>query len=126
MENIFHSTSWLRAQGDRRSHQRYPVTLELVYRLLAQNKAQPRQRGQTLNISSGGVLFKPEIPDALPVGASVELALSWPFLLDGVRPLNLVMVGSVVRGDGTGVAVQVIRHEFRTAPAPFVMKNAST
>jgi hypothetical protein len=41
--------------------------------------------------------------------------LSWPFLLEGVCPLKLVMKGRIVRSDLRGVAIQSSYHEFRTA-----------
>jgi hypothetical protein len=41
--------------------------------------------------------------------------LSWPFLLEGVCPLKLVMKGQIVRSDVRGVAIQYNYHEFRTA-----------
>jgi len=49
----------------------------------------------SLNISSTGVLF--EADELLPASGPIELALSWPFLLDGACPLKLVMRGKVIR-----------------------------
>jgi hypothetical protein len=60
----------------------------------------------------------------LPIDASIELVMKWPFLLHGVRPMNLVMLGSVVRSDSKGSAVRVIRHEFRTAPVHAIKEAA--
>jgi hypothetical protein len=71
--------------------------------------------GKTLNVSSGGVLF--EANESLPAGSSIELLMQWPFLLEGVCPLKLVIHGSVVRSDNKGVAVRTKQHEFRTAGA---------
>jgi hypothetical protein len=41
--------------------------------------------------------------------------LNWPFLLEGVCPLRLVMKGRIVRSDVRGIAIQSSYHEFRTA-----------
>lgn len=98
---------------EQRSHQRYPIELEMEYRLLSKGRSEPVGSGKTRNISSRGVLF--ESPSSLPEGGSIEVLLSWPFLLEGVCPLRLVMRGRIVRNDPRGVAIQSTYHEFRTA-----------
>jgi hypothetical protein len=98
---------------EQRSHQRYPIELEMEYRLLNKGRAEHFGSGKTRNISSGGVLF--EALGSPPAGSSIELMLSWPFLLEGVCPLRLVMRGRIVRSDVRGVAIQSTYHEFRTA-----------
>jgi hypothetical protein len=67
-----------------------------------------------LNISSTGAFFVADDPDVFPIDAPIELMIRWPFLLDGVRALNLVVVGSVVRSDAQHAAVRIVRYEFRT------------
>jgi PilZ domain-containing protein len=121
------SSSWLQdfQPNNRRQYRRYPITLEAEYKLLHEDRALPRRSGTTLNISSGGVLFKTDAPDTLPIDASIELLMRWPFRLDGVRPLNLVVLGSVIRHDVRGVAVKITRYEFRTVPERFIAKNAT-
>jgi hypothetical protein len=99
--------------AEQRSFQRYPIELEMEYRLLGKGQADHLGSGKTRNISSGGVLF--EAPGLPPAGSSIELMLSWPFLLEGVCPLRLVMRGRIVRSDLHGVAIQSNYHEFRTA-----------
>lgn len=98
---------------EQRSHQRYPIELEVEYRLLSKGRSQPRGSGKTRNISSGGVLF--EVLGSAPAGGSIEVMVNWPFLLEGVCPLRLVMRGRIVRCDGRGIAIQSTYHEFRTA-----------
>jgi hypothetical protein len=98
---------------DQRTHQRYPIELEMEYRLLSKGRAEHYGTGKTRNISSGGVLF--EALGTPPAGCSIEVMLSWPFLLEGVCPLRLVMRGRIVRSDVRGVAIQSSYHEFRTA-----------
>jgi hypothetical protein len=100
---------------DQRSNRRYPIVLEIEYKLLRKGRVERLGLGKTLNVSSGGVLF--EANESLPAGSSIELLMQWPFLLEGVCPLKLVIHGSVVRSDNKGVAVRTKQHEFRTAGA---------
>jgi hypothetical protein len=99
---------------ERRSRQRFPLALELEYRLLGRDERYGS--GQTCNISSTGVLFEvAEWQSQQPFSGSIEVMLSWPCLLNGVRVLKLMMKGRVVRSEGRGVAIESIQHEFRTA-----------
>jgi hypothetical protein len=107
--------------ADRRLHRRYPIVLELQYRA-TRGRAERLGSGTTLDVSSCGVLFR--AADSLAVGSYVELALNWPFLLDGLHPLTLVMRGRVVRSDGKGVAVRTRDHELRLAGAPSRVRAA--
>jgi hypothetical protein len=98
--------------AEQRSHQRYPIELEVEYRLLTKGHSEQIGAGKTRNISSGGVLF--EALGSRPASGSIEMMLSWPFLLEGVCPLKLVMRGHIVRSDIRGVAMQSNFYEFRT------------
>ena len=109
---------------DQRSNRRYPISLEIEYKVLRKGRVERLGLGRTLNISSGGVLF--EAREDLPTGSSVELLMQWPFLLEGVCPLKLVIQGTVVRSDGKGVAVRSKHHEFRTAGARSSRTDLST
>src|SRR6266851_5797476 len=75
--------------GDQRLNGRYPITLELQYKLLNKGRVEHLGVGRTLNISSGGVLFQAD--GILPPTGPIELALTWPFLLEGICNLKLVM-----------------------------------
>lgn len=105
-----------RHRNEQRLNGRYPIILDLQYKLLNKGQVEHLGVGRTLNISSGGVLFEAE---GLPPSARgpIELALSWPFLLQGICNLKLVMRGQIVRCDsGSGaVAVKAEYHEFHTA-----------
>ena len=68
--------------------------------------------GRTVNISSGGVLFTTESP--LLEGAEVELAISWPALLNNVTPIKLVVTGALTRSDRTQAAMHIEKYEFKT------------
>jgi hypothetical protein len=101
--------------SDQRLNGRYPITLELQYKLLNKGRVEHLGAGRTLNISSGGVLF--EADGVLPPTGPIELALSWPFLLEGICNLKLVMRGRIVRCDidSRVIAVKAEYHEFHTA-----------
>jgi hypothetical protein len=101
---------------DQRLHKRYPITLDGLFTLPKKDWRKRVGRATTINISSGGVLLA--ITDSLPSDGLIELAIAWPFLLNGVCPLRLVMRGCIVRNNGNGVAVKVWHHEFRTAGVP--------
>jgi hypothetical protein len=109
---------------EQRSHQRYPIELEVEYRLVAKGQSDQLGSGKTRNISSGGVLINAlGLP---PEGSTIELMLNWPFLLGGVCPLKLVMRGRIVRSDWRGVAIQSNYHEFRTAGSRIARGRPST
>jgi hypothetical protein len=98
---------------DARAHRRYLMRLDVEYKVLIKGRVARLGSGKTLNVSSGGVCF--ECMDTLPIESSIELVMNWPCLLAGVCRLTLVMRGCIVRNDGQRIAVQVKRHEFRTA-----------
>jgi hypothetical protein len=99
--------------ADQRSHQRYPIILKIEYKLMKRGRVERLGSGRTKNISSGGIFF--ESDDSLPSGGRLELAMDWPFLLEGVCALKLVMRCRIVRSDTNGIAVKIVHHEFRTA-----------
>ena len=98
---------------DQRRHRRYPIVLDAEFELLSKGRVDLMGYARTLNISSGGVLLSASAP--LPAGRSIKLAVNWPFLLEGVCLLRLIVRGRIVRSEGTRVAVQNLHHEFRTA-----------
>jgi PilZ domain len=102
-----------KGQLEQRSHQRYAIELELEYRLLGRHRGGQLGTGKTVNISSGGVLF--ETAESPLLTGPIELMMNWPFLLEGVCPLKLMMRGRVVRCQGRKVAIASKQHEFRTA-----------
>jgi hypothetical protein len=100
---------------EQRSKHRYPITLDLQYRLLKQRGQGSRVGyGTTLNVSSGGVLF--ETDQQLPAKGAIELAIEWP-MLQGVYGLKLLMRGHIVRSNTQTkrTAIRIEYHEFCTA-----------
>jgi hypothetical protein len=96
---------------ERRSRQRFPLALAVEYRLLGQGARSGS--GWTSNISSKGVLF--EITEQQALSGLIEVVVNWPYVLDGVCALKLVMKGRVVRIANRKIAVESTQHEFRTA-----------
>jgi hypothetical protein len=104
-------------QTDRRSSQRFPIVREIRYQLLGKRARQATGRGETLNISSSGVLFTCE--SLIRTWQRVELCISWPARLDGKLELMLVVRGRVVRSEPGQVALRIEHYEFRTRPQVF-------
>jgi hypothetical protein len=96
---------------EQRIYCRYPITLDVQYKLLATDSGEQIGIGKTVNVSCGGVLF--EATDGLPARSLIALFIDWPLLKEGAHPLKLVMYGRVIRSDGRLAAVRVSRHEFR-------------
>jgi hypothetical protein len=90
-----------------------PIMREVRYRVLSGRQGVKQAgSGQTLNMSGRGVLFTTE--STLPEGELVELAVSWPALLNGVLPLKLVARGHLVRIEGKRAAIAIEKYEFKT------------
>ena len=100
------------ATRERRSHDRYPLRLEVGYALLNGGLVERIGYGRTLNVSSSGILF--EADHELPIGRSIKLAVEWPILLEGVCGLRLHVRGTIVRSDTEKAAVKIVDHTFRT------------
>ena len=102
--------------GDRRFDRRYPILLDLRWKLIHRKRVLDAGAGSTLDLSGGGIRF--ESGRTLPNGLNVELAISWPVLLRGAIPMQLVVQGRIVRSEGCRTAIRMIQHEFRTVGTP--------
>ena len=111
-------------RAEQRAHQRYPIALKVEYKLLKKGRTELVGSGCTLNVSTGGLYFEADTP--LPSQGRIDLAMEWPFLLEGVCALKLVMRGRIVRSDPKGVAVQILRHEIRTAGVKAVSRGSKS
>jgi hypothetical protein len=106
-----------------RSNRSYPVQLDLCYKVVRDGQPVEHGNGRTRQFSSSEVVvFAADHP--LPIGA-VELALDWPFLLDGVCPLQVVVFGQVLPSSDQAVTVKIERHEFRTRRLPAKPQSAN-
>jgi PilZ domain len=95
---------------ERRSNARYPLGLTARYGKLGQKLL--TGVGQAVNVSSGGVLVFSR--HELSLGEQVELRIEWPSPLEGWIPLQLVILGKVVRCGALSFAVLFRHHQFRT------------
>jgi PilZ domain-containing protein len=101
-----------RVTHDRRSHRRFPVSVDLEYSLLLPEGHVQVGRGRTINLSSGGVLFEAEA--SVPVNMPVELSIFWPLRTGEQAQVELHATGKTVRAKGRQVAVKFDRSRFRT------------
>ena len=110
-------------QFDLRSHARYPIALKVRYKLMGTTGVKRAGSGRTLDISSRGLLFETTdaADDAAPFheNGKIEMDIDWPFLLDEVCALKIVVRGHIVRSDNRRLAVRIDQYEFRTAGAVF-------
>ena len=103
-------------QGDRRLQRRYPVELDLEFRIVEDDKVVSTGTGKTGNMSSGGVLFF--APEGVPSGPHVELAVRWPAVLGNAPFLELRIFGRLVRSDSQGIAMRMSRYHFEKLGNP--------
>ncbi len=68
--------------------------------------------GRTTDVSRGGVRFTADAP--VPDGVDAELHIAWPFLLQDVIPLRLVMPGKILKTDQRGTVLRARSYAFRT------------
>ena len=100
------------SDNDRRMTDRFPLENALRYRFLEAQSSGSAGTGQTLNMSSGGLLLKVEAP--LPIGEQIEVSVDWPAQLNARCGLKLVALGKVVRSTPEGAAVRIEKYDFRT------------
>ena len=101
-------------RGNRRADRRYDLELRLRFSYQRSGEVMAGV-GRTLDLSRGGVRFLAEMPP--PEGAEVELRIEWPFLLQNVCALELVMNGTVLGSDERGTVMQTRDFTFRTCGA---------
>jgi hypothetical protein len=99
--------------GERRRSRRFPIKCKVQWHIAGKEEGTGTVDGETINISGSGVLFTSN--RSLKLGRLIELAISWPVLLNHECPLKLVARGRVVRNDEGCGAIQIEHHEFRTA-----------
>src|ERR1035438_10272506 len=96
---------------DRRAAWRYPLQLDLHYRLRKKDRLVGEGSGKTVNISSKGVLLE-LFGQTYPKGAVAELSIHWPVAQGPQVRQRLSVVGVVLRSDAHGVALRIMRHDF--------------
>lgn len=111
-------SGWASAIALRRTvhaNRSYPVQLGMRYKVVRDGQAVVQGIGRTRQLSNSELVFTTDQP--LPNGA-VEVALDWPFRLDGNCPLQMVVFGHVLNGSDQTCTVRIERHEFRTRRLP--------
>jgi hypothetical protein len=97
-------------RSERRSRIRFSIALSARYAI--DGRQEIEGTGQTVNISSCGVLIASA--HTLSPGTSIRVVIEWPLLIDNICPLALHAHGRVIRSTYGLVAVQFSTHEFRT------------
>ena len=100
---------------DRRNSQRFPLQLAIRYRVIGPDLGLKWISGESVNISSTGILFR--TTDQVAPGQGVEAFVAWPVSLDNRVPLKLSVKGPIVRCDGNQAAMRFERYEFKTRSA---------
>jgi hypothetical protein len=98
--------------NERRKSLRFPIRREVRYKLLDGSRIVARGRGETADMSSGGIAFR--IGEALPLGSYLELSVSWPVPLDDGCAMQLIVFGRVLRFSHGNYICGVEKWEFRT------------
>lgn len=101
--------------AERRSTDRFPIEREMRYKVVSKRSGNESGAGQTVNFSSGGVLFSTE--QMLIPGKKIELSISWPAQLDSKCALKMLARGRIVRCEDSKAAVEIQQYEFRTLGA---------
>jgi len=94
----------------RAAPRRYPVPLPLRYRATSKCGT-VLGFGLTTMMSSQDITFA--AGDGLELGMEAQIAIAWPFLLDGRIPLKLVL-DATITGSQDGVAeARILAYDFR-------------
>ena len=68
--------------------------------------------GRTRNLGGETVCF--EVDQQIPKKGDVELRIAWPFRLQHICPLELVVQGTLMRTDDAVAVIKIRRYEFQT------------
>jgi hypothetical protein len=96
---------------NRRTANRYEIRMPLRYRPVGKVQNSAWKYGHTLNVSASGLLVK--LPEATPVGSTLELAVDWPGLYFDRPMVHLLVVGYIARIEKRGTALRILSHRFR-------------
>jgi hypothetical protein len=99
-------------RSNRRAADRFPLEREARFTVLDTRATAQFGKCRTVNMSSRAILFRHEA--RLAEGKRLELAVSWPALLNDTCPLKLVALGRVIRSNFEEAVIEIERYEFRT------------
>jgi c-di-GMP-binding flagellar brake protein YcgR len=102
---------------ERRSSIRYPLDLEVQYRVLGESE---HRTAHAVNFSSGGILIR--CPYPIRSGTQVELRIPWPASRDGGALIQLQATGQVLQHHGERLRVQFDSYEFLHVVKPISAK----
>ncbi|HJT87344.1 MAG TPA: PilZ domain-containing protein [Bryobacteraceae bacterium] len=94
--------------GDRRRYRRFACQMDLRF----EQDGRCLGEGVTADLSRRALCFRTE-PAPRP-GTALVVRLAWPFLLQGVCPLELVLKGKVATVAARGTILTIRSYEFRT------------
>lgn len=98
--------------GDRRLERRYAFESPLQFRYTGESGEAHEGSGRAADLSREAIRFQSEtLP---PMGVHLEARIAWPFLLQGVCRLELVVRGSVRNVTDRGAVLSIQSYEFRT------------
>lgn len=98
--------------GDRRSNLRYQSAMNLRFERTDSAGSPEIGCGVTADLSRDALRFSAEEP--MEVGTELVAHLDWPFLLQNICRLELVLKGSVQAVTRRGVILKIRSYEFRT------------
>lgn len=96
---------------NRLSERRKPVEMDLRF---SYSRKGITYLGTGLARQLTNVEVRIESDQELPLSGNIQLRITWPFLLQSVCPLELVIEGSIEYCDGKQGAVLIRGYEFRT------------
>jgi hypothetical protein len=91
---------------------RYPVPLPLRYRA-ASKRGIALGFGQAIMMSSQDITFA--AGNRLEPGMEAQIAIAWPFLLDGRIPQQLVLDATITASQNGVAEAHILAYDFRTA-----------
>jgi|SRR5581483_870374 len=99
---------------ERRSSRRYPVGLDLHYKLSRNRTIVKEGSGKTRDFSTDGVFFQPLQTELIvPAGLDVELSVDWPAPGNQKALVMVAIFGHTVRSGPDGIAARISRCEVR-------------
>ena len=92
----------------------FPIHANTRYRSLSKGRGVVGI-GRSLKLTSNSLLIRSEYPakPELKTGARLEVSLDWPYLPGGPTPLEMLMIGTVLRCRNSRVALSIERCQFR-------------
>jgi c-di-GMP-binding flagellar brake protein YcgR len=103
--------------NERRRARRFPLRREARYTILEPRKRHIPVGTETLDISSGGMCLR--CSESVAVGSRMDVAVSWPAVLENGCRLKLVARARVMWRSHDMIGLLIERHEFRTQGKEF-------